>query len=118
MELSPLQFALWLACCSRVNPYRRLFYLEAEREKERRKRHRVMVVWGGNHRLLPFHSGADSSPEPLGRGFEALGEPVRPRRAARKARRAMAASLMRERRRVSKLIHFRSFVQNLYIQLV
>ena len=77
-----------------------------------------MVVWGGNHRLLPFHSGADSSPEPLGRGFEALGEPVRPRRAARKARRGMAASLMRERRRVSKLIHFRSFVQNMYIHLV
>ena len=102
MELSAFQFALGLACCSRVNPYRPLSYLEAERERGRRKRHRVMVVWGGNHRLLPFHSGADSSPEPLGRGFEALGEPVRPRRAARKARRAMAASLMRERRRVSK----------------
>ena len=65
-----------------------------------------MVVWGGNHRLLPLHSGADSSLEPLGRGFEeAAGRVVRPRRAARKARRGMAASLMRERRRVSKLIH-------------
>ena len=65
-----------------------------------------MVVWGGNHRLLPLHSGADSSLEPLGRGFEeAAGRVVRPRRAARKARRGMAASLMRERRRGSKLIH-------------
>jgi len=70
-----------------------------------------MVVWGGNHRLLPFHSGADSSPEPLGRGFEALGEPVRPRRAARKARRAMAASLMRERRR-AQLIQCRDGTQD------
>ena len=62
-----------------------------------------MVVWGGTHRLLPLHSGADSSLEPLGRGFEeAAGRVVRPRRAARKARRGMAASLMRERRRVSK----------------
>ena len=65
-----------------------------------------MVVWSGNHRLLPFHSGADSSLEPLGRGFEAAGGAVRPRRAGRKARRGMAASLMRERRRVSKLILF------------
>ena len=70
-----------------------------------------MVVWGGNHRLLPLHSGADSSLEPLGRGFEeAAGRVVRPRRAARKARRGMAASLMRERRRVSKLIHVKIMV--------
>ena len=69
-----------------------------------------MVVWGGNHRLLPLHSGADSSLETLGRDFEASGgEAVRPRRAARKARRGMAASLMRERRRVSGSSIFKSW---------
>ena len=67
-----------------------------------------MVVWGGNHRLLPLHSGADSSLETL--DFEASGgEAVRPRRAARKARRGMAASLMRERRRVSGSSIFKSW---------
>ena len=60
-----------------------------------------MVVWGGNHRLLPLHSGADSSLEHLGTSVEA---PREPRRAARKARRSMAASLIRERRRVSSFI--------------
>jgi len=71
-----------------------------------------MVVWGGNHRLLPLHSGADSSLEPLGRGFEeAAGRVVRPRRAARKARRGMAASLMRERRR-AQLIQCRDGTQD------
>ena len=87
-----------------MSPYRRL--LEAERER-REERHQVMVVWGGSQRLLPLHSGADTSLEPLGRGFEAPGGPARPRRAARKARRGMAASLMRERRRVRKLVHFK-----------
>ena len=62
-----------------------------------------MVVWGGNHRLLPLHSGADSSLEHLGTSVEA---PREPRRAARKARRSMAASLMRERRRVSSFFFF------------
>merc|ERR1712212_531725 len=33
--LPPCKFALWLACCSRASTYRRLSYLEAEREKER-----------------------------------------------------------------------------------
>ena len=90
-----------IACRSRVRSY-------SWRLRERGgERHQVMVVWGGNHRLLPLHFGADSSLEPLGRGFEAQGGLSRPRRAARKARRGMAASLMRERRRVSKLIHFK-----------
>ena len=62
-----------------------------------------MVVWGGNHRLLPLHSGADSSLEHLGTSVEA---PRELRRAARKARRSMAASLMRERRRVSSFFFF------------
>merc|ERR1712192_16237 len=85
-----------------------------EKERERLKRHRVMVVWGGNHRLLPLHSGAEvSSLEPLARGFEgeAQGRVVRPRRAARKARRGMAASLMRERRR-AQLIQCRDGTQD------
>merc|ERR1711974_211165 len=69
------------------------------------------VVWGGNHRLLPLHSGADSSLEPLRGGFEAPGGPVRRRRAARKARRGMASSLMRERRR-AQLIQCRDGTQD------
>merc|ERR1711974_497912 len=66
---------------------------------------------GGNHRLLPLHSGADSSLEPLRGGFEAPGGPVRRRRAARKARRGMASSLMRERRR-AQLIQCRDGTQD------
>jgi len=67
-----------------------------------------MVVWGGNHRLLPLHSGADSSLEHLGTSVEA---PREPRRAARKARRSMAASLMGERRR-AQLIQCRDGTQD------